>query len=118
MMRANFAMEDDYIRMVRGDTISFGLQVYGDSGEPFDKDLERAYFTCKSNRSDNRFLFKKSLSDGVSKVGQGAYTVRVAPSDTANAKPGKYFYDFEIGCNGDVFTVMRGVIEIMQDVTF
>lgn len=117
-MRANFAMEDDYIRMVRGDTISFGLQVYGDSGEPFDQDLERAYFTCKSNRSDNRFLFKKSLSDGVSKVGQGAYTVRVAPSDTANAKPGKYFYDFEIGCNGDVFTVMRGVLEIMQDVTF
>lgn len=117
-MRANFAMEDDYIRMVRGDTLSFGLQVYGDSGEPFDQDLERAYFTCKSNRSDSRFLFKKSLSDGVSKVGQGAYTVRVAPSDTANAKPGKYFYDFEIGCNGDVFTVMRGVIEIMQDVTF
>lgn len=117
-MRANFAMEDDYIRMVRGDTLSFGLQVYGDSGEPFDQDLERAYFTCKSNRSDNRFLFKKSLSDGVSKVGQGAYVVRVAPSDTANAKPGKYFYDFEIGCNGDVFTVMRGVIEIMQDVTF
>lgn len=117
-MRANFAMEDDYIRMVRGDTLSFGLQVYGDSGEPFDQDLELAYFTCKSNRSDNRFLFKKSLSDGVSKVGQGAYTVRVAPSDTANAKPGKYFYDFEIGCNGDVFTVMRGVLEIMQDVTF
>ena len=43
---------------------------------------------------------------------------KFAPSDTASAKPGKYFYDFEIGCNGDVFTVMRGVLEIMQDVTF
>ena len=117
-MRTNFTMEDKYIRMVRGDTLSFGLQVYGDSGEPFNQDLERAYLTCKSNRSDNRFLFKKSLSDGVSTVGQGAYVVRVAPSDTASAKPGKYFYDFEIGCNGDVFTVMRGVLEIMQDVTF
>ena len=117
-MRTNFTMEDKYIRIVRGDTLSFGLQVYGDSGEPFNQDLERAYLTCKSNRSDNRFLFKKSLSDGVSKVGQGAYVVRVAPSDTASAKPGKYFYDFEIGCNGDVFTVMRGVIEIMHDVTF
>lgn len=117
-MRTNFTMEDKYIRMVRGDTLSFGLQVYGDSGEPFDQDLERVYFTCKSNRSDNRFLFRKSLFDGVSKVGQGAYVVRVAPGDTASAEPGKYFYDFEIGCNGDVFTVMRGVIEIMQDVTF
>lgn len=118
MMRANFTMEDKYIRMVRGDTLSFGVQVYDEEGAPFGQDLERAYFTCKSNRSDNRFLFKKSLSDGVSKVGPGTYTVRVAPSDTANAKPGKYFYDFEIGCNGDVFTVMRGVLEIMQDVTF
>lgn len=117
-MRANFTMEDKYIRMVRGDTLSFCLQVYDDEGEPFGQDLERAYFTCKSNRSDKRFLFKKSLADGVSKVGQGSYVVRVAPSDTANAKTGKYFYDFEISCNGDVFTVMRGVLEIMQDVTF
>ena len=117
-MRTNFTMEDTYIRMVRGDTLAFGVQVMDDEGEAFEQDLEQARFTCKSNRSDNRYLFKKSLSDGVSKVGQGAYSVRVAPSDTANAKPGKYFYDFEIGCNGDVFTVMRGVIEIMQDVTF
>lgn len=118
MVRTNFAMEDKYIRMTRGDTLSFGVQVYDDAGEPFGQDLERAYFTCKSNRSDKRYLFQKSLSDGISKVGQGSYVVRVAPSDTADAKPGKYFYDLEIGCNGDVFTIMRGVIEIMQDVTF
>ena len=118
MVRTNFTMEDKYIRMTRGDTLSFGIQVYDEEGAPFSQDLERACFTCKSNRSDSRFLFKKSLSGGVSKVGPGAYTVRVAPSDTARAKPGKYFYDFEIGCNGDVFTIMRGVLEIMQDVTF
>lgn len=117
-MRANFTMEDEYIRMSRGDTLSFGIQVYDETGGPFGQDLEHVYFTCKSNRSDARFLFKKSLSDGVSKMGQGAYTVRVAPIDTASAKPGKYFYDLEIGCNGDVFTVMRGVLELMQDVTF
>lgn len=118
MVRTNFTMEDKYIRITRGDTLSFGVQVYDEDGAPFGQDLERAYFTCKSNRSDERFLFQKSLSDGISKVGQGAYTVRVAPSDTARAKPGKYFYDLEIGCNGDVFTVMRGVLELMQDVTF
>lgn len=117
-MRANFTMEDEYIRISRGDTLSFGIQVYDEDGGPFGQDLEHVYFTCKSNRSDSRFLFQKSLSDGISKVGQGAYTVRVAPSDTANAKPGRYFYDLEIGCNGDVFTVMRGVLELMQDVTF
>lgn len=117
-MRTNFTMEDKYIRMSRGDTLSFGIQVFDEEGAPFGQDLERASFTCKSNRSDARFLFQKSLSDGISKMGPGSYTVRVAPGDTANAKPGKYFYDLEIGCNGDVFTVMRGVLELMQDVTF
>lgn len=117
-MRTNFTMEDKYIRMVRGDTLSFGVQVYDDTGAPFGQDLESVYFTCKSSRSDNRFVFQKSLSHGIAKTGQGAYVVRVAPEDTATAKPGKYFYDLEIGCNGDVFTVMRGVLEIMQDVTF
>lgn len=118
MVRTNFTMEDKYIRMTRGDTLSFGLQIYDETGTPFGQDLERAYFTCKSNRSDKRYLFQKSLSDGISKVGQGSYVVRVAPSDTADAKPVKYFYDLEIVCNGDVFTIMRGVLEIMQDVTF
>lgn len=118
MVRTNFSMEDKYIRMTRGDTLSFGVQVYDEEGAPFGQDLERAYFTCKSNRSDKRHLFQKSLSDGISKVGQGSYVVRVAPSDTAGAKHGKYFYDLEIGCNGDVFTILRGVLEIMQDVTF
>lgn len=118
MMRTNFTMEDKYIRMSRGDTLSFGIQVFDEEGAPFGQDLERACFTCKSNRSDARFLFQKSLSGGISKMGPGAYAVRVAPGDTASAKPGKYFYDLEIGCSGDVFTVMRGVLEIMQDVTF
>lgn len=117
-MRTNFTMEDKYIRMARGDTLSFGIQVCDEEGAPFGQDLDWAYFTCKSNRSDDRFLFKKSLAVGISKKGQGYYVVRVAPRDTASAKPGKYFYDLEIGCNGDVFTVMRGVLELMQDVTF
>lgn len=118
MVRTNFTMEDDYIRMPRGDTLSFGFQVYDEEGAPFGQDLEHAYFTCKSKRSDARYLFQKSIGDGITKMGQGAYTVRVAPTDTANAKAGKYFYDLEIGCNGDVFTVMRGVLELLQDTTF
>ena len=30
---------------------------------------------------------------------------------------GKYFYDLEIGVNDDRFTVMRGILELVQDVT-
>ena len=44
-------------------------------------------------------------------------TVRVAPFDTVEADAGRYFYDLQIGVDGDIFTVMRGVLEIEQDVT-
>lgn len=113
-MRSNFKMEEQYITMTRGDTFSFGLFVEGLG----DQDLETAFFTCKSNRSDDVNVFQKALGAGISKYDAGKYRVRVAPEDTKDVEAGKYFYDLEIGLNGDKFTVMKGVLEITQDVTF
>ena len=115
-MLTNFHMEERYIRMIRGDTLSFGIELMDENGDPFAQDIDSAFFTCKSNLSDT--LFKKTLSDGISKADTGKYTVRVAPDDTRQAKAGKYFYDLEIGVNGDKFTIMHGVLELVQDVTF
>lgn len=117
-MRTNFYMDDKYIRMVRGDTLSFGIQIMDESGEPFSQDLDYVYFTCNSNDAINKYLFMKSLNDGITKDSQGKYIVRVAPDDTKYAKAGKYFYELEIGLNGDVYTVMRGVLELQQDVRY
>lgn len=117
-MRTNFDFHDKYIKMTRGDTLSFGIEITDEYGLPFKQDLDRATFSCKSNRTDSRFLFKKTLADGISKVGEGQYAVRVAPRDTSGAKAGRYFYDLEIAVNGDVFTVMKGIIELEQDVTY
>lgn len=116
-MRTNFKMEDKYIRMIRGDTLSFGVQIMDEDGKPFTQDLETVYFTCKSNNAMNKYIFKKTLGNGVTKTGTGEYVVRVAPEDTKYADVGKYFYDLELGINGDVFTVMHGVIELERDVT-
>lgn len=117
-MRTNFHMEEKYIRMVRGDTLSFGVEIMDEDGNAFTQDLDHASFTCKSNGTLNKYLFKKTLSDGITKAGTGQYIVRVAPSDTQHASAGKYFYDLEIGVNNDVFTVIHGVLELEQDVTF
>lgn len=115
-MRTNFYMEDKYIRMVRGDTLSFGIQIMDENGEPFTQDLDHAYFVCVSFRTDEGLIFKKTLADGISKLEPGGYAVRVAPEDTKNARVGKYFYDLEIEVNGDKFTVMRGILELEQDI--
>lgn len=116
-MRTNFTMSDKYIRMTRGDTLSFNFQVYDTHGDPFSEYLHTAYFTVRSNRSDGRQVFQKSLWNGISTVGNGLYVVRVAPEDTKDVKPGKYFYDLQIELHGDVYTVMKGVLEIEPDVT-
>lgn len=114
-MRTNFTMHEKYIKMFRGDTLSFGLKIKNECGTP--QDFERVRFTCKSNQTDNRYIFQKSLGNGITKSGSGEYVVRVAPSDTKNAKAGKYFYDLEISAGDDVFTIMCGILEIEQDIT-
>lgn len=115
-MRSNFYMEDKYIRMVRGDTLSFGIEIMDETGAPFDQDLDHAYFICVSFRTDEGLIFKKTLADGINKIDTGKYSVRVAPEDTKNARVGKYFYDLAIEANGDKFTVMRGILELEQDI--
>lgn len=100
-----------YITMVRGDTLSFGLEIEG-----LGQDLDTAYMSCKRNYEDPP-VFVKSIGDGITKVGEGQYVVRVAPSDTRDLDPGKYHYDLEISANGDVFTVLNGILEIERDVT-
>ena len=117
-MRTNFTMSDNYICMVRGDTLSFGIQITDDEGKPFTQDLDEASFSCKSNNALNKYVFKKTLGQGITKSGTGEYVVRVAPEDTRNEEAGKYFYDLELKVNGDVFTVLRGVLELTQDITY
>ena len=111
-MHTSFKMEDQNIKMIRGDTVSFGLEFDG-----LDQDLDTAFLTVKKNHTDSENLFQKSLSDGITKQNDGLYVVRIAPNDTAGAEAGKYYYDLQIGVNGDYFTILKGVFEIEKDVT-
>ncbi len=114
-MRTNFKMENKNIVMTRGDTLSFGVEVTDIDGNPMT--FDSAYFTCKKSNTDVIPLFQKSLGNGVSKVDDD-YVVRVAPEDTQYVEAGRYFYDFQVGVDQDIFTILKGVIEIEQDVTF
>ena len=106
-----YVADDRYIRMPKGDTLSFGLEFEG-----LDQDLDTAYFTCRRNFTEAA-VFQKSLGNGITKQEAGKYVVRVAPEDTKDLEAGKYYYDHEIGANGDVFTILKGVLELERDVT-
>lgn len=103
--------DDRYVAMTRGDTLSFGMEIEG-----LDQDLDTAFLTCRRNHSEAP-VFQKSLGYGITKQDIGRYVIRVAPEDTESLEPGKYYYDLEIGVNGDIFTVLKGVLELERDVT-
>ena len=100
------------INMARGDSCSFGLEFEG-----LGQDLETAFLTVKKNALDEEPLFQKSLGQGISKSENYKYVLRIAPEDTAELDAGQYPFDVQISTNGDVFTIMLGVIILSQDVT-
>ena len=108
---------DCNLSMVRGDTLTFGVELEDENGELFTQDLETAFFTCKKSFDSDEAIFQKDLTFGISKVDTGKYVVRVAPADTEHIEAGKYYYDFEIGINSDIFTVLKGVLTVENDVT-
>ena len=114
-MRTNFKMEDKNITMTKGDTLSFNMTVTDQHGNAFTVDT--CNFTCKKLATNETNVFKKSLGAGITQDDE-IITVRVAPEDTRNVDAGEYFYDCEIGVGDDVFTLMKGILTIEQDVTF
>lgn len=112
-MSNNFNMAENNITLVKGDTLSFGLDIDGLDGQ----DLSSAYFTCKDVPTSDAYIFRKTLGNGITKQSAGKYVVRVAPEDTADAIAGLYWYDCKIGLNGDVFTVLHGMIELLQNIS-
>lgn len=102
------------LEMVRGDTLSFGIEIIDDAGHLVEADT--IYFSCKKTPEDTEYLFQKSLGDGITSS-SNKYVVRVAPEDTENADLGLYNYDLEIGKNGDIFTILVGTLKIISDIT-
>ena len=107
------------IEMVRGDTMSFAFQVQG-LGDTVPSGVQ---FTCKQTAESSSILFAVSLDDHItirdydSESDTYTFVVRVPPESTYSLSIGRYFYDLEIQVNYDVFTILRGRLELLADIT-
>ena len=99
------------IKVTRGDSLSFIFEI-----EDLKQDLSAAFFTCKQNADDKNPLFEKTLTNGISKIGDGKYLVRLSPGDTSLIE-GKYPYDLQIVIGDEVYTLIKGYLDIDFDVT-
>ena len=66
MGRATFRMEDEYITMVRGDSLAFAMEILG-----YADDLDSAYFSCKKDLDKPEYEFQKTLANGINKISDG-----------------------------------------------
>lgn len=109
-------MNNNNLFMVRGDTFRFKVEIEG-----LVNNLTSAYFSCKKNLDDQEYVFQKSIGDGISKYKSTEnsiiYEVVVAPEDTENVECGNYFYDLQLGVDGDIFTPLNAILKIEKDVT-
>lgn len=104
------------LEMTKGDTLSFGVEIV-DLGQT----VESAFFTCKENYDDETPIFQKSLNDGIEldhiEGSNYFYKIRIAPEDTRNIEPKKYYYDLEINLNDDTFTIAKGILDVSFDIS-
>lgn len=105
---------DKDLTITRGDTFAFEVEF-----ENLTEPLNSANFTCRNIR-DEQAIFFKTIGDGIELVSTEptTYKVRVAPEDTIDVKPGRYCYDFEIGLDEDIWTLLKGHFYIESDVTY
>lgn len=110
---------ENNIRHVKGDTFSCAMKI-----EDLDQQLESAYFSCRDSlNDDSELLFQLSLNNGISQVEYDStndirsYAIRIPPDLTEDLQAGTYYYDLQIGVNGDIFTIMRGEFILEQNCT-
>ena len=104
--------EDKYITMNKGDTLAFGVIIEDQNGAPLDVDTMS--FVARKNYDDTMAIFEKTIGDGIERDSEGTYKVRVSPYDTDRdgVAVGLYYYSLRCGLNDDVYTVIKGVLEI------
>lgn len=112
-MRTNFQFQNQNITMVRGDTVAFNVEIFDEDHEPVT--VDSAFLTCRK-ATNTGIIFQKYLAHGITQQ-DGLMCVRIAPEDTREVEEGNYFYDFQIGIDEDIYTIMIGMLTIEQDVS-
>lgn len=107
------------IEMVKGDTMMFNFQLVGVGKQ----DLRNIRFTVRDHYDNDEVLFKCDLDDHITLVDHNketdtrTYCVRVAPAKTETISIGRYYYDLELNIEDDIYTLMKGHLDITWQIT-
>ena len=103
------------IKLTRGDTFGFNFAIKDKTGN--EPELDAVYFSVKAKPDDTSYVFQKTLNDGITALSGGGYYVKIEPSDTEDLTGERYYYDLQVNIDDDVFTPLKGRLELKWDVT-
>ena len=103
------------ITITRGDSFGFNFKVEDDEGTAVT--LDACYFSCKENPDDENYVFQKNLSQGITQLSSGEYYVKIDPANTKDLSQFPYYYDLQCTIGDDIYTFLKGKLEIKWDVT-
>lgn len=103
------------IKLTRGDSFGFNFKVADGNDEAVE--LDACHFSVKENPDDINYVFQKNLSRGITRLSDGEYYVKIEPEDTADLEQFQYYYDLQCKIDGNVYTFLKGKLEIKWDVT-
>jgi hypothetical protein len=100
------------IVLTRGNSFGFNFSI-----EDLTEELTSCYFSCKVVPEDEKYIFQKSLGDGIKKLDDGGYYVKIEPEDTKGIDLIKYYYDLQFTVGEDVYTPLKGRLDVRWNVT-
>ena len=106
------------IEFARGDSYAVGFQLREKgSGTAIDEEFDEIYFTVKRVYTDKEYKLQKTLTGGgIISDGEGHYTLKFLPEDTATMPFGRYDIDLEFD-RGDFVKTFAGELNLTKETT-
>lgn len=104
------------IEFYRGDT--FGIKFQRKKNGETITELPRAiYFTLKDNNYNNKFIFQKTLENGITKDEDNYYHITINPEDTNGLLYRTYYWDLEVITDTYKKTLASGELRFKEETT-
>lgn len=108
------------MEFIRGDTFKFKFKRKNYNNEIIDVKADKVWFTVKKNYKTDDILIQKTLQAGTISFSEddSYYHVVINPADTSALKYKKYVCDIQVENNGEVTTIFKDTIKLLEEVTF
>ncbi len=111
-------MKNSILSMTRGDSEKIKFCRKNDLGEIILEKVDKVYFTVKKNSYISKFVFQKTLEDGITFDNEGYYHIEIKPNDTEDLEFRDYLFDIEIMIGENYKkTISKGTLRIEEEIT-